>query len=58
LLKAANDVAGAARNAWLAFLGLIAHFFVALAGVLHTDFLFNSGVKWAAAELRKIVRPH
>ena len=45
LLKAANTASGTARNAWLAFLGLIAYLLVTIAGVTHTDLLLNSPIK-------------
>ncbi|MFB3079424.1 MAG: hypothetical protein ACE1Y4_15615, partial [Lysobacterales bacterium] len=45
LLKSANAASGTARNAWLAFLVLIAYLLVAIAGVTHTDLLLNSPIK-------------
>ena len=44
LLGAANDASGAARNAWLAFMGLLAYLLITLAGVTHIDLLRNSPV--------------
>jgi uncharacterized protein YjbI with pentapeptide repeats len=44
LLASANDASGPARNAWLAFLGLLAYLLVTLAGVTHADLLLNSPV--------------
>lgn len=45
LLKSANAASATARNAWLAFLVLIAYLLVTLAGVTHTDLLLNSPIK-------------
>ena len=45
LLDAANAASGPARNAWLAFLALIAYLLVTLGGVSHKDLLLNSPVK-------------
>ncbi len=45
LLAAANAASGPARNAWLAFLGLLAYLLVTLAGVTHKDLLLNSPTK-------------
>ena len=41
LLKAANDASSGGRNAWLAFIGLMAYLVVTLAGVTHKDLLLN-----------------
>jgi len=45
LLKSANTASGTARNAWLAFLVLLAYLLVTLAGVTHTKLLLNSPIK-------------
>ena len=45
LLETANAASGPARNAWLAFLVLIAYFLVTIAGVTHIDLLLNSPIK-------------
>ncbi len=44
-LKSANAASVTARNAWLAFLVLIAYLLVTIAGVTHTDLLLNSPIK-------------
>ena len=44
LLASANEASGPARNAWLAFLGLLTYLMVTLAGVTHVDLLLNSPV--------------
>jgi uncharacterized protein YjbI with pentapeptide repeats len=44
LLASANAASGPARNAWLAFFGLLAYLMVTLAGVTHVDLLLNSPV--------------
>ena len=44
LLNSANAASGPARNAWLAFFGLLAYLMVTLAGVTHVDLLLNSPV--------------
>lgn len=44
LLETANDAAGAARNAWLGFLGIMAYLLVTIASTTHTDLLLNSPV--------------
>jgi uncharacterized protein YjbI with pentapeptide repeats len=43
LLATANGESGSARNAWIAFLALIAYLLVTLAGVTDRDVLVNSG---------------
>jgi uncharacterized protein YjbI with pentapeptide repeats len=45
LLIAANDASAPARNAWLAFLALLAYLLVTLGGVTHRDLLLNSPVR-------------
>ena len=40
-----NVASGAARNAWMFFMALLAYFFVALAGITHRDLLLNTPVK-------------
>jgi uncharacterized protein YjbI with pentapeptide repeats len=45
LLDSANAAAGQARNAWLAFLGLLAYLAVAVGAVTHSDLLLDSPVK-------------
>lgn len=45
LLKSANTASATARNAWLAFLVLIAYLLVTIAGVTHTELLLNSPIK-------------
>ncbi len=42
LLDAANSASGAARNAWLAFLFIMAYLAVTLAGVSHKDLVLNT----------------
>lgn len=44
LLASANEASGPARNAWLAFIGLLAYLLVTLAGITHVDLLLNSPV--------------
>lgn len=41
LLGAVNSASAGARNAWLAFLGLLAYLVVTLAGISHKDLLLN-----------------
>ena len=45
LLDAANDASAPAKNAWLAFLALLAYLLVTLGGVSHKDLLLNDPVK-------------
>ncbi len=45
LLAAVNDAAMAVRNGWIFFVGMMAFFFIAVAGVTHQDLLLNSPVK-------------
>lgn len=40
-----NISSGAARNAWMFFMALLAYFFIALAGITHRDLLLNTAVK-------------
>jgi hypothetical protein len=40
-----NISSGAARNAWMFFMALLAYFVIALAGVTHKDLLLNTPVK-------------
>ena len=42
LLAAVNAASAGARNAWLAFLGLMAYLVVTLAGITHRDLLLNA----------------
>ena len=44
LLDSANDASGPAKNAWLAFLALLAYLLVTLGGVSHKDLLLNDPV--------------
>ncbi len=45
LLGSVNAASSAARNAWLAFMGLLAFYFVTISSVTHQDLLLNSPVK-------------
>jgi len=45
LLAAANDASGPARNAWLAFLALLAYLLVTLGGVSDKELLLNNPVR-------------
>jgi len=45
LLDAVNDASSSARQTWIFFLALSAYFFLAIAGVSHTDLFLNSPVK-------------
>ena len=42
VLASANNASGPARNAWLAFLGLLAYLLITLAGITDEDLLRNS----------------
>lgn len=44
LLASANEASGPARNAWIAFLGLLAYLLVTLSGVADENLLLNSPV--------------
>ncbi len=52
LLKAANDSAGAARNAWLAFLGILAYLFVTVTSTSHVNLLTNDPVNLPIANIK------
>ncbi|MEM7222355.1 MAG: pentapeptide repeat-containing protein [Pseudomonadota bacterium] len=52
LLTTANGASGPARNAWLAFLGLLAYLLITLAGVTHVDLLLNSPVTLPIANVK------
>jgi Pentapeptide repeats (8 copies) len=45
LISDMNTAAGAARNAWLAFMALLAFFVIALAGVSHKDLLVETPIE-------------
>ncbi len=45
LLTAVNESALSVRNGWVFFVGMMAFFFIAIAGVTHQDLLLNSPVK-------------
>lgn len=45
LLDSANNAAGQARNAWMAFLGFLAYLIVAVGSVTHSDLLLDSPLR-------------
>ncbi len=45
LLAAVNEAALSVRNGWIFFVGMMAFFFIAVAGVTHQDLLLNSPVE-------------
>ena len=45
LLHDSNSASSAARNAWVLYLGLLAYFFVALAGISHKDLLLEKPIE-------------
>lgn len=51
-LQAANDASSRASTIWLAFLGLLAYLFVALASVSHKDLLLNSAVNLPIVDVK------
>lgn len=44
LLKSINEASSGASSGWVLFISAMAYFFIALAGVSHSDFLLNSAV--------------